>query len=229
MQEDLLSLQDLIDTGGTDAQIRPLVRDLLERIADGRQDFPTLRHPLGFLYSQLVRQPDQVLRLHIWKADRPPAPLTTSPYHTHAWRLKSYVFAGPMTNLILRPQAADGPAEPADGEPVYRVFDIYGEGQIDVIRPTGQLVRAHVESTQALRSGELYQIPADTYHGTIVDDGGWAATIALVRRDNTASERTLGPPDIGTHRTVRETSPAGELAAASAALLSAYEKTSAGV
>ncbi|MER5614628.1 MULTISPECIES: hypothetical protein [unclassified Streptomyces] len=181
-----------------------LTRWILKEIVGGRIRFPSLRHPLGFLYVQLDRRRDSVLRLHLW----PDAPrwevLTTSPYHMHAWDLISYVHRGQITNTIVGVRSCPD-------RPEYRVFDIVGESTVDVLTPTEDLVKSYVVSRETIQSGGFYRMNAGAYHASRAESPGWTLTVALVKRIPGAGERALGPLTLNTHRTQRQISPPEEL------------------
>ncbi|TRV73109.1 hypothetical protein FKN01_28205 [Streptomyces sp. 130] len=169
----------------------------LREMAGGWTSHPVLRHPLGFLYVQLDRRPDSVLRLHLWPEVSAWEILTTSPYHMHAWDLISYVHQGDMTNTVVG-------AAPCLDDPEYRVFDILGEGAVDVLTPTEELVRTHRESRETIRAGMFYRIDAGKYHASRTAASGWAVSTALVTRVPGGEERALGPLSLKAHRTRRQ-------------------------
>jgi hypothetical protein len=202
-------LVGLVEDGTDGPALSAATGRLLDGIAGGRLPVPGLRHPLGFLYLPLHRASDLTLRLHIWDPDLPPATLTTSPYHSHAWNLTSYVYCGQLENVLMRVRQV---AEP----PGYRVFEITGDGGIDALRPTGTLAAAEVATVQRVVAGEVYRIPAGVYHATGVD-GRRTATVAVVRRRDALPERALGPIALGAHRVRREPVPADVVMRAAAA------------
>ncbi len=88
------ALRSTLAAGMADEAAELTDRVLTEIAAGGQARFRALRHPLGFLYVQLDRRADSVLRLHLWPDVSRWEVLTTSPYHMHAWDLTSYVHRG---------------------------------------------------------------------------------------------------------------------------------------
>ncbi|GLX47440.1 hypothetical protein Shyhy01_03900 [Streptomyces hygroscopicus subsp. hygroscopicus] len=198
-------LRALLASGTADERLGRGCAEILRDIARGRLTPRGLRHPLGFLYVPLDRRPDSVLRLHLWPRRPWWSTLTTSPYHMHAWRLVSYVHRGAVRNTTVEVRAA------ADGDAEYRVFDIDGEGERDLLVPSEETVAVSSRATSTVRAGGLYGLDVGTFHCTSLLEGTAAVTLALVDRVPGARERALGPCGLGRHSTLRATAPADEL------------------
>ena len=207
MRATIAGLRSLLEAGAPDPDLPRLGAELLRHIAAGRSDLAPIRHPLGFLYAPLDRRPDSVLRLHVWPNRPAWRTITTTGYHRHAWDLVSFVQAGRIANVVLD-------VEPSAGDRQYRVFEVLGDGDVDLLAPTDELVRPAAQSTQLVAAGELYRVAAGDYHASRVEDAGWAVTIALVNRVPGATERALGAVSLGRHSVTRQASTPAELAAA---------------
>ncbi|GAA2887983.1 hypothetical protein [Streptomyces mexicanus] len=191
---------------------------VLTEIAAGQARFRALRHPLGFLYVQLDRRADSVLRLHLWPDVSRWEVLTTSPYHMHAWDLTSYVHRGRITNTIVGVRSCPD-------SPEYRVFEISGESTVDCLSPTEELVKASVMSRETIDAGGFYRMSAGVYHASQAQSEGWSVTVALVQRVPGAGERALGPLALKAHRTRREVSSPEELMSAAQQIVGHHRAT----
>ncbi|NUT24203.1 MAG: hypothetical protein HOV77_34040 [Hamadaea sp.] len=180
-------LMDCMASALPDARsIRSLVMQMAEGWLDSEQMPAAVQHPLGFLYMPLWKADGTALRLHLWsELGQRPAPLT-SPYHRHAWSLVSHVLAGSVTNELPSVVCQHAGAD-------FRLYDICGDGGVDVITPTNITVKRNDARRDTYAQGQTYTTDAGEFHATTSPDGGFAATLCLVRAVAGCTEVTLGP------------------------------------
>jgi hypothetical protein len=165
-----------------------------------------IRHPLGFICLPLVRD-DVNVCVHVWTTRLRQARPTTSLVHCHSWDLTSHVLYGRLRNELVH--VVDD-----DSEPTHRVFEIHCHGDRDDITPTGRLVRWRRAATACYSAGETYEVPAGSFHTTVVPKGHEAATVLLARVRPGRVDLSLGGPDLAGHTVARERCDADETALA---------------
>ncbi len=211
MHEQLSGISALLRIGRRLDDLQSEAVALVREIAHSRASFAAVRHPLGFIYSPLLREGPTALRLHIWLAGVSRPRLTTSPIHDHTWQLISYVILGGLENHIV--EISDS------AEPTHRIFEIRGAGGADRLWPTDRLVGFRVASVQKVQAGERYTIEAGRFHFTEVSPDHTVATLVLAERKAPVPERSLGPLHLPEHEMTREACPPGELCGAAARVL----------
>lgn len=143
-------------------------------------------HPLGFFYFPLQRADGRTLRLHVWHDEHRTTAPKTSPYHAHAWTLRSHVLSGSVTNEM--------PELVCSGvDPDYRLYDITGDSVTDTMTPTRVTVRFRPGSSDTYARGDTYSMSAGEFHSTDCPKGELAATLCVVEQVPGTSEITLGP------------------------------------
>lgn len=197
---DYSDIRHEIASGGAADTLPRWARGVLGDIGAGRAPADAVRHPLGFLCIPVERSGDLGVCLHIWTPDVAPAPATTSAVHCHSWELVSFVLYGSVRNT--RADVTDAPAEGPDGA-THRVFEVVSRGEEDELRATSRTVRYAPGDEGVHGAGAVYGLPAGVFHSTVVEGGPDAATVALGRREAASGDLSLGPLDIGTHRTRR--------------------------
>lgn len=157
------------------------VRAALDRLTEG--DVPAVVHPLGFA---CLRVRDG-LCCHVWLPGEPELEPTveTSPIHCHRWRLESHVLAGEVGNAVFTVRPSNQSAAS------HRVYDVRVEPDADVIRPTGQYVRAAPGCPTYFGPGQSYTLPAGVFHISIIDKP--AVTLLTAVRVPGVRDRVLGP------------------------------------
>ncbi|MFC5724001.1 hypothetical protein ACFP1Z_27925 [Streptomyces gamaensis] len=173
----------------------------LAEIAAGRRELRAVRHPLGFLCFPVQREGDSGVCVHVFggPGDAAPAPLTTSPVHSHSWDLISCVLYGRVINLPVR-------VLDERERPTHRVYEVASSPSgVDEIRPTARLVRSENGPEQASVTGEIYSLPAGEFHTTVLPGGSASATLLLGRVRPGRRDLSLGPVDGVGHRVVRQT------------------------
>jgi hypothetical protein len=154
-----------------------------------------IRHPLGFLCIPVLRFADGGVCVHVWapwvRTGRP----TTSLTHCHSWDLYSVVLAGELSNRLVRVLAA----EPA----THRLFDIHSYPDVDEIQATGELVHCRPGAVGFHRAGEVYTMPAGTFHRTDVP-GGEATTLMLACGQPGGLDRSIGAIGTPSHMVRRQ-------------------------
>lgn len=168
---------------------------MLADIVDGRSDVVGVRHPLGFVCLPLERTDRRGVCVHIWSDRLAHVDSTTSATHAHSWDLLSYVLFGSLRNELVG--VADEPQQPT-----HRVFEVASNGEDDEIRRTGRLVRSQTTSSEILRRGDVYSLPAGVFHETVAR--GDAATVALGHGRSGSADLTLGAVHTDSHRTRRQ-------------------------
>lgn len=190
--EELAGLRELMAANGTADAIREHAHLLLRRA--GRLGVPMIRHPLGFVCLPALRGRRTGVCVHVWSPELIPPPLTLSPFHSHTWDLTSHVLRGRIENRLGRvTDAADAAT--------HRVFAVYSTGPDDEIRPTRRLVRHRIVTTESLRDGHTYRLPAGRYHATSAGVPAATLVIADVRRP--PPELALGAIGMPGHRVAR--------------------------
>ncbi len=174
-----------------------------EHIAAGQ--VRAVRHPLGFVCLPLWRLTDLGFCIHIWTTLVEPARLATSPVHCHSWDLASLVLYGTIRNEEINVFDTT--------DPTHRVFEVEQHGDVDEIRATARLVRYSVSAGQMIMPGEVYQLPAGTFHNTIVPTRE-AATLVVAWTRPGGMDRSVGPLDVPTHHQPRRYCDADESALA---------------
>jgi hypothetical protein len=157
---------------------------VLREIANGRRRIRAVRHPLGFRCLPLERRQDLGVCLHLWLAEPYDAP-TTSQVHCHSWDLLSLVLSGEIGNV---------PALIGEGRS-HRVFEVVSRGDVDEIRATPRTVHYAPAPTEPFRTGDVYRVPAGTFHSTAVAGWGEAVTLALGRSRPDGVDLSLGSLD----------------------------------
>ncbi|MFE2972989.1 hypothetical protein ACFXKC_57770 [Streptomyces sp. NPDC059340] len=172
----------------------------LDEIATGRRKLCAVQHPLGFLCFPVQREGDSGVCVHVFGSPdgTAPTPLTTSPVHSHSWDLISCVLYGRVINLPVR-------VLDEHKHPTHRVYEVASRPSgVDEIRPTTRLVRSENGPEQASVTGEIYSLPADEFHTTVLPGRSTAATLLLGRVRPHSRDLSLGPVDGVAHRAVRE-------------------------
>ncbi|GAB3687797.1 hypothetical protein GCM10027589_56150 [Actinocorallia lasiicapitis] len=159
-----------------------------------------VRHPLGFLCLPVERSGPRGVCVHIWSPELPPAQAETSGWHCHSWELTSFVLYGGLRNEL----AAVSPG--AD----YRIFEVDSGAGADELRATPETVAVIPVEGATVTGGETYTLAAGIYHRSL--PAGETATVALGSDDARARDLSLGPLGLGSHRFVRDPSPAAETA-----------------
>jgi hypothetical protein len=170
---------------------------LLRDVIDGRQPVTAIRHPLGFICLPLERVDDRGICVHLWSGQIAGTQVTTSPVHSHSWDLLSQVLFGQVRNEVLH--VFDAP-----DRPLYRVFEVRSQDEIDEIRATPRLVRTELARAETTTTGHLYTLPAGEFHTTVVAAGDGAATVVLGRSRSSAADLSLGAIDTHTHQVRRQ-------------------------
>ncbi|MEO5875245.1 MAG: hypothetical protein ABIS86_12590, partial [Streptosporangiaceae bacterium] len=130
--------------------------------------------------------------LHLWSQDVAPL-ATTSQIHCHSWDLVSYVLYGRLRNVVTRT---------GEGRDL-RVFEVLSRGDTDELRATGRTVRAVRGEAAAHGPGDIYSLPAGTFHSTLLETGPDAATVALGVESPVSRDLSLGPLDLRPHQVRR--------------------------
>lgn len=164
-----------------------------------------VRHPLGFVCLPLERQGGEGVCLHLWSGALAPAEITTSQIHCHSWDLFSHVLYGQVRNVhaVVTDAGADA---------THRVFEVVSTADGDHISPTRRTVRHATGRIEVFGPGDTYTLPADSFHSSVVPEGGEAATIALGRSRPGGRDLSLGPLRAGVHRVRRQPLDADETA-----------------
>jgi hypothetical protein len=173
-------------------------REVLDGVLTDRLGVGVVRHPLGFLCVPAHRDGPEGVCVHLWEARSAPAAPITSVPHSHSWDLSSWVAAGALHNRTIR-------VVDTDDAPTHRVFDVRSGPEGDHVRPTSRLVRTEVERTLVHRAGERYRLSAGIFHETVVpDEADVVVTVALGWTRAAMPNLSLGDPDAGEHRVVRQ-------------------------
>ncbi|WP_261562137.1 hypothetical protein [Frankia tisae] len=130
--------------------------------------------------------------VHLWTAAAAVTRLTTSPFHCHSWDLYSLVLGGAVQNQCL--ELVDSAVGDA-----YRIFEIDSTTDMDEIRATADLVSVRTSEMWANGTRDIYHLPAGAFHRTVVP-GGEACTLVIGLSRLGGADRSLGPPDTGSHR-----------------------------
>ncbi|WP_128423412.1 MULTISPECIES: hypothetical protein [unclassified Frankia] len=152
---------------------------------------PALRHPLGFTCLPLLRGPVGIC-VHVWTAATTATRLTTSPFHCHSWELYSLVLDGAVHNQCL--ELADSTTDEA-----YRIFEIHSTAVVDEIRATADLVSVRTGEMWVNGTRDFYHLRSGVFHRTVVP-GGEACTLVIGLSRPGGADRSLGPPDLGSHQ-----------------------------
>ena len=176
----------------------------LTKIADGKVPLRAVRHPLGFLCLPVQRKGMLGVCVHVWTTGLPQAVTTTSVVHAHSWDLASFVLYGTVGNVLMHvvDDAQEG---------THRVFQVHSLGDVDEMRATRRLVRCVEQHREVVGVGSAYYLRAGDFHESVVEANPEVATVVL-GRVGTASDLSLGPPDILTHRIARQRCGARETA-----------------
>ncbi|MDX6742991.1 hypothetical protein [Actinocorallia sp. A-T 12471] len=148
-------------------------------------------HPLGFLCLPVERHAGTGVCLHLWSPELPPAPTTTSLWHCHSWELLSLLLYGTLHNTLA--SLAEGPD--------LRVFRVVSAPDGDTLHATDRTVRAEPSQGRTFTRGEVYRLPAGSFHRT--DVTGETATVALGADRAGGHDMSLGPPGLRSHRVRR--------------------------
>src|SRR5262249_49628445 len=168
---------------------------LLGEVTQNRRNVTGVRHPLGFLCLPLERTGGAGICVHVWSDSLPQMSLTTSPIHAHSWDLVSYVLYGSLRNEVM--DVIDAPEDAT-----YRVLEVRSGKDVDELRETTRLVRAHVRTVELHHRGDTYSLAAGIFHATAVQ--GEAATVALGRSRRGVMDLSLGGIESKTHRVRRQ-------------------------
>jgi hypothetical protein len=172
--------------------------EILGNVADGRHRLRAVVHPLGFTCLPVVREGGDGVCVHVWESARSPGRLTTSPVHAHSWDLVSYVLAGQLRNELFA--VSDAPAtDPA----ARRVLEVRSRGDTDDIIATSRLVTSARHDSELAARGDIYTVPAGTFHSSAATGAEVTVTVALGRAVSGALDLSLGDPDTRTHRVRR--------------------------
>ncbi|MFI7446835.1 hypothetical protein ACIBQX_04985 [Nonomuraea sp. NPDC049714] len=166
-----------------------------------------VRHPLGFVCLPLERDGGEGVCIHLWSDSFAPARSTTSQIHCHSWDLVSHVLYGQVRNV-------HAVVTDAELDATHRVFEVVSGADGDRISPTHRTVRHATGLVESFGAGDVYTLPADRFHSSVVPEGGEAATIALGRGHPGSHDLSLGPLGAGDHRVPRRPLDAGETARA---------------
>jgi hypothetical protein len=166
-----------------------------------------VRHPLGFVCLPLERDGGEGVCIHLWSDSFAPARSTTSQIHCHSWDLVSHVLYGEVRNV-------HAVVTDAELDATHRVFEVVSGVDGDRISPTRRTVRQATGVVESFGPGDLYTLPADRFHSSVVPEGGEAATIALGRGHPGSHDLSLGPLGAGDHHVSRRPLDAEETALA---------------
>ncbi|MBB5077244.1 hypothetical protein [Nonomuraea endophytica] len=173
-----------------------------------RGDFHGVHHPLGFVCLPLERTGGDGVCLHLWSRRLPGAGSTTSQIHCHSWDLVSHVLYGQVRNVHA--VVTDTPA----AEATHQVFEVVSGDDGDRISPTPRTVRHSTGLVEVFGAGDTYTLPADSFHSSVVPEGGEAATIALGSGRTGSRDLSLGPLGAPGHHVARRPLDDGERALA---------------
>jgi hypothetical protein len=174
MTSQLTDLEHYMSAAGrgrlTQALVRDLVRDLLERERDAASVGEHVRdwslQGLGMLRTYL--DPGRTLRLHVWDGEfQAPG---VSQMHTHPWDMESYVVSGHITNTKFQQEA------PGYGYGYSRQTILCGEGGGLEGEPEEVWLTPAVR--EEIGAGGVYRQTADEIHVSSPEDG----TVTVVRR-----------------------------------------------
>lgn len=193
-------------------------RGVYERIVQGRarawamealsgDGVRAVRHPLGFVCLPLERDGGDGVCIHLWSDSFAPARSTTSQIHCHSWDLVSHVLYGQVRNV-------HAVVTDAELDATHRVFEVVSGADGDRITPTRRTVRHATRLVESFGPGDIYTLPADHFHSSVVPEGGEAATIALGRGHPGGRDLSLGPLGAGDHHVPRRPLDAEETALA---------------
>jgi hypothetical protein len=189
-----------------DAAAREKVSDWVIRalgpVADGGSPVRAVTHPLGFTCLPMERAGRNGVCVHLWSPRVERLAPTTSPIHAHCWHLTSYALFGHLENRLMLVTGAGADGAPGNGavdQAVYRLLEVRSHGDADEIRLTPRLARCVPGQRQVIGAGDVYSIPAGTFHSTVVRCDDEAATVALGRMVPGVHDRCLGLPGTGGH------------------------------
>lgn len=180
----------------------------------GLGQLAAMRHPLGFLCLPLQRVGELGVCVHVWTAGIAQASPTTSPAHSHSWDLRSFVLYGRVRNELV--QVEDDPVHPT-----HRIFEVHshaGTGT-DEIRATPRLVRSARRSVETSGAGQTYDLPAGTFHMTVIEGEQEAATVVLGQTRPESLDLSLGALHTRTHQVRRQRCDDAETAMAARAVV----------
>lgn len=154
----------------------------LERLAVLNEDGPVV-HPNGFLQLDLSGNRD--LRLHIFHNAIPRQTQRTS-IHDHIFDMRSTVLLGNLTDLSYEVVAdPDGPYE------VHQARAIQCEETN--LFPIGQRVRLDEADRRHVKRGEVYELPAFTFHDSRPDPDGFVVTVMRKTKQRVGTAKVLVP------------------------------------
>lgn len=188
------TVADAVERRASWTEVAQLCLPVLTEVAEGGRPLQGVVHPLGFICLPVLRGGDEGVCVHTWDESLTPAESTTSTIHCHSWDLVSYVLYGQVSNVLLKVRDV---AEAG----THRVFEIHSRDGVDEIEATRRMVDYAVDRRELVGAGQTYRLDAGHFHQTLVV-GGEAATLAL-GLTRPATDLSLGPPDMPSHRLQR--------------------------
>ena len=182
-------LQHEIDQGTAISTIPAWAGSVFRAVAGGTLRIPAVRHPLGFFCLPMERSGDLGVCLHAWSPQLTVSGSSTSLVHCHSWDLLSFVLYGQVSNVLGRIE---------DGT-THRIFEVTSLGDRDAIRATDRIVDYQPERLDRYGAGETYSLPVGTFHSTVIEGSGEAATVALGRTVQSSFDLSLGPVQALSH------------------------------
>lgn len=186
-------------------------RALVRAVRDDAPHVAAVRNPLGFMHITLAQRPDSSLRLHLWPRERAPQDESLM-IHDHAFALTSRVLAGTITNV-------DYDVRPAPESELHLLAAQY-VGDQSRLQPTDERVALRRVGQASFGPGEVYALPARSFHETVVTQGTLAATLFRIRYVSAAPPRVVAA-QTDVHAFTRAALTPGELVAALDELLAA--------
>jgi hypothetical protein len=184
---------------------------LVRAVREGAGQVDASRNPLGFMHITLAQRPESSLRLHLWPRERAPQDESLM-IHDHAFALTSRVLAGTITNVDYDVRSAP--------ESELQLLAAQYVGDQSRLQPTEQRVALRRVGHASFGPGEVYALPARSFHETVVAHGTVAATLFRIRYVSSAPPRVVAAePEI--HAFTRAALTADELVAALDELLAA--------
>ncbi|WP_261554622.1 hypothetical protein [Frankia tisae] len=176
--------QALDDNDG--AKLRGHISAILEEIIAGRYEYPSFRHPLGFICTSLFRDSQSGLCLHLW----PDGVVGGEPsvVHAHSWDLRSFVLIGSLVNRVHQVDQQTAATQ--------RVFEVVTDGEADTVTRTASLVTDVVIEERFVEAGSFYTLAAGLFHTSERRGSSVAATVVFGRRRMGVKDCFLGAADM---------------------------------
>jgi hypothetical protein len=184
---------------------------LVRALRDDAAHLAAARNPLGFIHVTLAQRPDASLRLHLWPRERAPQDEALM-IHDHAFALTSRVLAGTITNV-------DYDVLSAPHSELYLLAAQY-VGDQSRLQPTDERVALRRVGHASFGRGEVYALPARSFHETVVAHGTLAATLFRIHYVSSAPPRVVAA-QADVHAFTRAALTGDELTAALDELLAA--------